>query len=265
MQKPTPKLRDDRREEAVDGEVEEFEPVGDTDRDELFSGHVGIIGHDRHGDARQASAPRMHMGIQRAPGTRPLDDLDTPCHAVPAESQSGPVGQFPCLDDPAVRQGDGQARRDVATGLDHAVVAQGDTDAGVRADKATCANGHHPVVATGDATHERCAATDMAAFMQHHARADATFDHAGTERTGVEAAKAFRRHRGTGGEMGAQQYPRRFADTDVRERDGPEQVDDLVVRAATGHDDAGAGIVRGDLARKGKPRVHGVPGGIQRG
>ena len=83
---------------------------------------------------------RVQLGVQLNSTALPTTHLDGTGHRVANEQQAVLTRQGPCLDHLAARQGDLGARRDVEAGLDNAVVAQGDPDAGVGAEQATLAD-----------------------------------------------------------------------------------------------------------------------------
>ena len=73
-------------------------------------------------------------------------------------------------------------RRDVEAGLDHAVVAKADADAGVGPDQRALADGDGLLAAARERAHDRRAAAHVAAVAHHDAGRDPALDHRRTER-----------------------------------------------------------------------------------
>src|SRR4051794_9786661 len=90
---------------------------------------------------RQAApSVRVQVRVELDAAGAPRDRLDRPGDGVAPEQHVARAGQLERLDDlrlgAGLEQGDLGAGGDVAPGLDHALVAEGDADAGVRADQA---------------------------------------------------------------------------------------------------------------------------------
>src|SRR4029079_5879417 len=82
-------------------------------------------------------------------------------------------------------------RRDVAAGLDDAVVAERDADAGVPADQAPLADRDHLGPAARQGAHNRGAAADVPAASHHDPGDDPALDHGGAEGAGVVVDEAL--------------------------------------------------------------------------
>ena len=98
------------------------------------------------------------------------------------------------------------AGRDVEPGLDDAVVAERDAEAGVGAEQAALADADPLRAAAGEGAHDRRAAADVGAVADDDALADAALDHRGAERAGVEVDEALVHDRGARGEVGAEAH-----------------------------------------------------------
>lgn len=96
----------------------------------------------------------MHVWIQLPPSAGPGQRFQMSGQAVAAKGKPRHARQLDSLDHAPVGQGHRQAGRDVATGFDDAIVAQGNTRAGIGADEAALADGHHVLVAAGDPAHQ---------------------------------------------------------------------------------------------------------------
>ena len=165
--------------------------------------------------------------------------------------------QLACLDDAVGRQ-HGGAGGDVQPGLDHAVVAEADADAGVRAEQAPFADRDLLLAAARQRAHDRRSAADVAAVADDHAAADATLDHRRAERAGVEVAEALVHHGGAGGEVGTEADPRGVGDAHAG-RDHVvghprELVDAVHGERAAGEPDREAHVVEVGRPRPGRGR-----------
>ena len=90
-----------------------------------------------------------------------VEHLDGPARAVAPEQQPVGAAELGRLHHRAVGQGHPGAGRDVEAGLDHAVVAERDADAGVGADEAPLADADHLLASAGQRPHDRRAAADV--------------------------------------------------------------------------------------------------------
>src|SRR5690242_9072262 len=118
------------------------------------------------------SAVRVEGGVEPAPVPRPGQRLERPGHAVAPEEQAGRARQRRRLDDLAAREDDLGARGHVAAGLDDAVVAERDPDAGVRADEAALPDPDDLLAAARQGAHDRCAAADVGPLADDDAGGD---------------------------------------------------------------------------------------------
>ena len=110
------------------------------------------------------------------------------------------------LHDRAVGQAHLGARRQVEPGLERAVVAERDAEAGVGAQQAALADRDHGRVAARERAHDRGAAADVGAVADHDAGRDAALDHRGPERAGVEVDEALVHDRRALGEVRAEAH-----------------------------------------------------------
>src|SRR5688572_12071155 len=117
-------------------------------------------------------------------------------HRVAAQQQTVHSRQFAGLDDAAVRQGQLRAGGDVAAGLDDAVVAERDTDPGVRADQAALAD-----------PDDLLAAADVAAVADDDTRGDPALHHGDADGAGVEVDEPLVHDGRTGGQVRAEPDP----------------------------------------------------------
>ena len=120
------------------------------------------------------TARRQSFACRAALSAPQLPDRATasmaPDDAVAPEQQVVAPGQVAGLDDRAVLQRHLGAGGDVAAGLDHAVVAERDADAGVGADQAPLADADDLGAAAGERAHDRRAAADVGAVADDDAR-----------------------------------------------------------------------------------------------
>ena len=130
-----------------------------------------------------------------------------PGDRVAQEEQVALPGQLAGLGDGAVGQGHLRAGRDVEPGLDDAVVAEGDAQAGLGSEQATLADAHAFRAAAGQGAHGRRAAPDVGAVADDDALADPALDHRGAEGAGVEVDEALVHDRGAAGEVGTEPHP----------------------------------------------------------
>ena len=98
------------------------------------------------------------------------------------------------LDDLAVGQRDQRAGGDVEPGLDGAVVAEADADAGVGAEQAALADADDLAAAARERAHDRAAAADVRAVADDHAGRDPALDHRVPERARVVVHEALVHH-----------------------------------------------------------------------
>src|SRR6476469_984977 len=112
----------------------------------------------------QGSVVRMQGGVQGDPVALPRHRLDRAGGGVAAEQDVARSREVAGLQDPlgvAVADEHLRAGRDVAVGLDDAVVAQRDADAGVGAEQAALADGDDLLAAARQGPHDRGAATHV--------------------------------------------------------------------------------------------------------
>ena len=166
--------------------------------------------------------------------------------------------------------GDLGAGGDVEAGLDDAVIAEGDADAGVRAEQAALADGDDFLAATGQRAHDGGAAAHVGAVTHDDASGNATLDHGGAQRAGVEVDEALVHDGGALSEVGAQAHAVRVADAHAGWHDvvdhAREFVDGEDDHRATGGEAAadhlevgdGAGTVIGphDVGEQAEDAIH---------
>ena len=138
----------------------------------------------RHGEQRRAAARPAPLpaaasvgvqgGVERDAVAAPRHGLDGAGHRVAAEqhvARAGELGGLDHLGSPSPSEGDLGAGGDVAAGLDHAVVAERDADAGVGAEQAALADRDDLLAAAGQGAHDRGAAADVGAVADDDAGA----------------------------------------------------------------------------------------------
>lgn len=102
----------------------------------------------------------------------------------------------------------------IQTGFNHAVVAEGDADARVRAKQGVLADGVLKLAATGQGAHDGCAAADIGTVADHNTLGNTAFHHGNAERAGVEVHEAGMHDGGAFGKVGTQTHAgrrRRYA------------------------------------------------------
>src|SRR3954447_26661454 len=160
---------------------------------------------------RMESSSESGVGMQRAVELDALTGararLDPAVHGVAQVEQARRTGQLVGLDDPAVLQGHLGAGGDVEPGLDHAVVAERDADAGVGPEQAALTDADPRRAAAGEGAHDGGAGADVGAVADDHPLDDAPLDHRRAERAGVEVAEPLVHDRRPGGEVGAEPDP----------------------------------------------------------
>src|SRR5664279_5553059 len=132
--------------------------------------------------------------VEAAPGPRTRDGLDPAGEGVAAVEQSGGTGEIARLDHLLTAVGhEGQlgAGGQVQPGLDDAVVAERDADAGIRAEQTPAADGDLLLTAAGQRAHDRRAAADVATVADDDALRDPALDHRGAQRAGVVVAETL--------------------------------------------------------------------------
>ena len=131
-------------------------------------------------------------------------------------------------DDLAVGKRDLRAGGQVEAGLDGAVVAQGDSEAGVGAQQATLPDRDDLGAAARQRAHDRCATAHITVGADHHPGRDAPLDHRGAEGTGIEVAEALVHDRGADRQVGAEPHAIGVGDTDAVGHDVVEHARELV-------------------------------------
>ena len=155
----------------------------------------------------RASVVRVQGRVQLDAGPLAGAGLQGAGDRIPPEEQTVHTRQLAGLHHAAVRQGQFGAGRDVAARLDHAVVAQGDADAGVCAEQAALADADLVLAAAREGALNRGAGADIRAVADHHALHDAALDHRGAERARVEVDEALVHDRRAAGQVGAEPDP----------------------------------------------------------
>ncbi len=155
------------------------------------------------------------------PAPAALDRLDRARERVAAEEEVRPARQVPGLDHPAglARQRHLRARRDVEARLDHAVVADRDAEARVRAEEAAASDRDPLRAAAGEGAHDRGAAADVGAVADDDALRDPALHHRGAEGAGVVVDEALVHDDGPGREVGAEPHARGVGDPHARRHD----------------------------------------------
>ncbi len=130
---------------------------------------------------------------------------DTVTAVAPERFAAGPR-EHRSFDERILSGADQHSSSDVETGFDLAVVAQGNTDASVRADQAALTDSDLLRAAAGKRAHDGRAAADIAAIVDRDTLADTSFHHRLAERAGIEVDEAFMHHRGTNTNVGPEAY-----------------------------------------------------------
>lgn len=94
--------------------------------------------------------------------------------------------------------------RHVQARLNHAVIAQGNTDTGLRAQQGTLTNGHALLAAAGESAHRGGATAHIRAVAHHNALRNTALNHGGAQGAGVEVYKALMHHGRAGRQVRAQ-------------------------------------------------------------
>ncbi len=160
----------------------------------------------------------MQRGVEAAPRPGALAGDDGAGLAVADEHHPADARQLLALDDLAIGEGDERAGRDVEPGLDDAVVAEADPDAGVGTEEAALADRDLFGATARQRAHDRRAAAEIGVGADDDALADAALDHRRAERAGVEVAEAFVHHDRAVGEVGAEADPRGVGDAHTGRR-----------------------------------------------
>jgi hypothetical protein len=166
----------------------------------------------------------MQVGVQLDALTLPGHRLHRAGRGVATEQHVVGPRQLDGLHDPRVGAGAVVEQHlgaggDVAAGLDDAVVAQGDPDAGVGADQAALAHGDDLLAASGQGAHDRGAAPDVGPVAHHDARADPALHHRGAERAGVEVDEALVHDGRAFGQVRTEAHPVGVGDADTGGQD----------------------------------------------
>ncbi len=139
-------------------------------------------------------------------GTR--QNLNRAAQRIAAEQQVRYAGQLRSLHHMRLLTGQQHAHartgRHVQARLNHAVIAQGNTDTGLRAQQGTLTNGHALLAAAGESAHRGGAAAHIRAVAHNNALRDAALDHGGAQGAGVEVYEALMHHGRTGRQVRAQ-------------------------------------------------------------
>lgn len=114
--------------------------------------------------------------------------------------------------------------------FDHAVVSQGDADAGVRAEQGVLADGVLELAAAGQGAHDGRAAADVGAVADHDALRDAAFDHGDAEGARIEVHEAGVHDGGAFGQVRAQSHAVGVADAHAGRHDVVDHAGELVNR-----------------------------------
>src|SRR5579883_202937 len=170
----------------------------------------------------------MELGIEGAPHLLAPDRLERAGAGIAPEQEAALARQLARLHGAAVLELDQRPGSDIAAGLDHAIVAQRNTQTGIGADQAALADAHLLLAAAAQGAHQRGAAADVAAGADHDALADAALDHAGAERAGVVIAESLVHHHRALGEVSAQPNATGIGDAHAARHDVVGHARDLV-------------------------------------
>ena len=162
-------------------------------------------GPSASGAAGQALA--CSAALSSIPGRCASRASTAPVHRVAQEQQPVAPDSSLALTPGAVGQRDLGAGGDVEPGLDDAVVAEGDADAGVGAEQAALADADALGAAAGQGAHDRGAGADVGAVTDDDTLHDPALDHGRAQRAGVEVAEALVHDRGAAGQVGAEPHP----------------------------------------------------------
>jgi hypothetical protein len=185
-----------------------------------------------------ASGSGMQGGVQEDALAGALQHLHRPGERVAPEQQSVAAGERLGLHGReragcrggGIRHDDLRAGGHVEAGLHDAVVAEGDADAGVRAEQRALADRHALCAAAAQRSHDRGAAADVGAVPDDDALRDAALHHRGAEGSGVEVHEALVHDGRAGGEVGAEPHAVRIRDAHARRHDVVDEPRELVDR-----------------------------------
>lgn len=107
--------------------------------------------------------------------------------------------------------------RQVQSGLDHRVVADGDPDPGVGAQQDAGTDRDLDLATTRQRAHDGCATADVRLVTHDHTLRDAAFDHRHTESSGVEVDEALVHDRRSLTEVGPQTDARTISDAHAQQ------------------------------------------------
>ena len=173
----------------------------------------GFFHNGRSGRAQAGTVELVQRRVQRDARTRAGKALDGPRRGVAAKEKPGLAREFDGLDGDSALVADHQyfgAGGDVETRLNHAVIPEGDADAGVGSQQGAFPDGDPLGSAARESAHDGGAPANVAAVANNDSLGDSAFDHGGTQRAGVEVHETLVHDDGARREVRSQAHARRI-------------------------------------------------------